>query len=570
MNHSLIIALTAACVAATACGHSYAQVPTNVPSSADPAQADKRLTQPSLPEPPVPAPEAQTGELPMDAPPQGAETIDFKLNELQIDGSTAYSREQLEQYYAEYIGKTIRLSDVYVIAQSITQRYRDDGYFISKAVVPPQNIKEGKVKIQAIEGYVADVAIQGELPETGVIHGHIEHIQQQRPINIKTLERHLLLLNDLAGVSVRGIVEPVQSAAQDAGAGAVRLVLLGEKESSAPAITVDNYGSRFIGPYQVTGRYSIAGLTKPYHDISVVGLISVPTEEIQYGSAQYTMPLGGNGTRLELGGGVSHASPGFLIKEQDIQGDSVHFRTAVSHPFIRSRRENLTGTAEFTIRDNSSDILTSLLYEDRLRIAKISGSYDIVDNFGGANVIGLSVSQGLNILNATDDNDQNVSRTGGKGDFTKMEASYARLQSITGAWSAYGAVTGQFASGPLLASEEFAIGGPSFGRGYDPSEYTGDHGLAATLELRYDLSTPWAGIMAQPFIFYDVGKVWNRDIAGEDKAVSSAGIGARMNLGDHISATLTVAQPLMGPVPNPPSYANGNSPRFLGAVTYRF
>ncbi|MBI1274347.1 hypothetical protein GC177_00040 [bacterium] len=552
--------------------HGYAvqaQVPPGISSAADPAQADKRLNTPPMPEPPSPQPEVTPGQLPMEAAPQGAEAIDFTLKELTIEGSTAYTDETLQKYYADFVGKTIRLSDIYAIAQAITQRYRDDGYFLSKVIVPPQSIKDGKVKIQVIEGYIADVAIQGDLPETGVIQGHIERIEAQRPIDIHTLERHLLLLNDLAGISVRGVVEPIEQNTPGFTPGAVRLVLMGEKETSSPAVTVDNYGSRFIGPYQVTGRYSIAGLTQPYHDISVVGLISVPTEEIQYGSAQYSLPIGGNGTRLEIGAGVSHASPGFHIEDQDIQGDSNHVRLAISHPFVRSRRENFTMTGELTIRDNSSDILTSLLYEDRLRIAKVSGNYDIVDDWGGANVMSMAVSQGLDILNATNDGDVNISRAGGKGDFTKLEASYARLQSISGPWSAYAAVNGQFASGPLLASEEFAIGGPSFGRGYDPSEYTGDHGLAATLEIRYDMSTPWAGVTAQPFIFYDIGKVWNRDVAADDKAVASAGIGTRLNIGDHISATVTVAQPLMGPVPNPP-YGDGNAPRVLGAVTYRF
>ena len=47
------------------------------------------------------------------------------------------------------------------------------------------------------------------------------------------------------------------------------------------------------------------------------------------------------------------------------------------------------------------------------------------------------------------------------------------------------ALSGQWASGPLYSSEEFGYGGKNFGRAYDQSELTGDHGVAASVEVDY-------------------------------------------------------------------------------------
>ena len=49
----------------------------------------------------------------------------------------------------------------------------------------------------------------------------------------------------------------------------------------------------------------------------------------------------------------------------------------------------------------------------------------------------------------------------------------------------YVSVRGQYSAVPLLSSEEFSFGGNVSGRGYDPSEISGDQGVAATIELRY-------------------------------------------------------------------------------------
>src|SRR6185437_9133865 len=88
----------------------------------------------------------------------------------------------------------------------------------------------------------------------------------------------------------------------------------------------------------------------------------------------------------------------------------------------------------------------------------------------------------------------------GQSDFTKLTFNTSRLQELNDKFSLLAASAGQVSNAPLLVSEQFGFGGPVFGRAYDTSEITGDDGIAASLELRYDGVNPWNDVTVQPFI----------------------------------------------------------------------
>jgi len=145
-----VIAALALVVVATAA------VAQPVPPSAQPGRERERFTEP-------PAPLAQPGgqaiALPSTVAPKGAERINVLVRDVQIVGMTVYTQEQMAPLYADLIGRQITLQAVYDLAQKITTKYGNDGYVISRAIVPPQQLNPGgaTVRIQVIEGYVDKV-----------------------------------------------------------------------------------------------------------------------------------------------------------------------------------------------------------------------------------------------------------------------------------------------------------------------------------------------------------------------------------------------------------------------------
>jgi hemolysin activation/secretion protein len=105
----------------------------------------------------------------------------------------------------------VTLQTVYDIAAKITAKYGADGYVLSRAVVPPQELSPqgATVRIQIVEGYVDRV----EWPAT-LSHYHdffsyyANKIIAERPTNIRTLERYLLLAGDLPGLKFKNSPPP--------------------------------------------------------------------------------------------------------------------------------------------------------------------------------------------------------------------------------------------------------------------------------------------------------------------------------------------------------------------------
>jgi hemolysin activation/secretion protein len=162
----------------------------------------------------------------------------------------------------------------------------------------------------------------------------------------------------------------------------------------------------------------------------------------------------------------------------------------------------------------------------------------------------------------------------GESEFTTVNFRASRYQGITDALGLYLSANGQYAFDPLLADVANRVGGEQFGRGYDPSELAGDHGLGFTAEFQYNRPAPLPYVNnVQLYTFYDVGLVWDRSriangvrIGGKDGSLTSTGIGVRNQLFSNIFLDLEVAFPLTRIV----ATEGSKDPRFFFQVVWRF
>lgn len=104
--------------------------------------------------------------LPLEAMPENAEAITFTLKGIELQGVSVYKPRELEGLWRNDIGKTVSLKRVYAIAAAITAKYRADGYFLSSAYIPAQEIESGTARISVVEGYIQDVYLNGNIPSS--------------------------------------------------------------------------------------------------------------------------------------------------------------------------------------------------------------------------------------------------------------------------------------------------------------------------------------------------------------------------------------------------------------------
>lgn len=528
----------------------HAQVPDAQTTVADPGRVGEHMRTPEMA--PDVMPRVEVKKLELLGAPDGAENIKMKLSGIKFEGVTAYSNEELESVYASRLGQTISLAELYGIANSLTTKYRNEGYILTQVVVPPQTIDGGVPKLRVVEGYIDQILVEGDEQKEGealdVVRKYAQKIATNGPLNAKDLERALLLINDLPGITARSILSPSQT---QAGAADLRIVV--ERNRYEALIGVDTNGSRYLGPLEFIAAGSVNSLFQNNEKISgqfVFAPDNDPTHELMYGSVSYWQPLWSEGTSLEVLAAVTDTRPGYDLDRFNVHGQSRYASVKVAHPFIRSRDFNLTARVLFDWRDVESKNDLEPTRQDRLRVLRGGARLEFLDTvFGvGINSFDVELAQGLDIFGSSDENDINLSRAFGDPKFTKLTAEAQRLQQLSQRINLLVAVKGQLSSNNLLSSEEFGFGGINYGRGYDPSEIVGDEGIAGKMEIQWNKPYEIKYVEDyQLFGFFDAGRTWNSDAttpSAEKDVLTSAGFGVRTEFLEQTEAGLMVAFPI--------------------------
>lgn len=513
----------------------------NTISNVNPGLTQKRLSQDvpqarSAPVSPI--------KLPAQAPtkPQTAEEkIHLKLKCVIIKGNTVFSQEKLQEIFKPSYGKTISLATLQKKVNEITVKYRDAGYILSHAFLPEQVIKDGKVTVQVIEGFVEQVKIEGHPGWVEkMIKRYGKNITDSRPLQMKTLERSVLLINDLPGVSSKAVINPSRTTPA-----AADLVLVTQQQRVNAYISYDNYGTRYLGPQEIGAGLTLNSVTFPGSSDGIY-LMTVPkTSELQFIQYSHAQPVGAQGGKLSISGSYTNTAPQFVLQPLEIVGRTQTLYADYFYPIIRSRDKNLFVHFAASYENVSSTILGGPFYSDLIRSLILGGGFSASDRWRGVNDIKIDFEKGLYILGAKKHILQ--SRLFGNPSFLKINATASRLQALPWNLSFFVSLQGQYAFQPLLTAEQYGFGGSNYGRGYDPSEIVGDEGFAAKFELRKDKNFDKLFLNnAQCYIFYDSGIVWNRDQLTllPKQSATSIGGGVRLNSFNHISANFYYAKPL--------------------------
>jgi hemolysin activation/secretion protein len=228
-------------------GEIYAQtLPVSLPSAADPSRIDinpQIIPDTSTQQRPL-VPSQSSAFIPA---PEGTQSITLVLENIVLTGNTAFSSEDLVDIYEPYIGRSITLDIVWLIAGQITERYRSEGYFLSIATVPAQDIDGGIVQIHVTEGHISQLKWDNSLLEDRRIQEITNRIMGLKPLKAQDLERALLNIRDFPGVNISTTLAPIDNTND----GSVQLIITDEDTNDRKAtLQYNNQGSRFNGPSQ--------------------------------------------------------------------------------------------------------------------------------------------------------------------------------------------------------------------------------------------------------------------------------------------------------------------------------
>ena len=513
------------------------------PPAYDPRQFDQRFRGEQLEPTQTGQPRLQMPRLARPATPPADPTPLFMLRHISIIGTTAIPRDQLATAYQPYIGKKVSQADLAAIAGNISDIYRTAGFHLSRAIIPPQNIAGGSIRVEVIEGSITALDLKGEGAEEFGVRQMLSPVRAERPSRLATLERQLLLINARPGVRIEDTtLEEIGNAS-----GHFRLTVFLKTWHIYTSFGLDNLGASAVGPWQ---SYATTAFNSylAQGDTLAVNLSTTPNDPRELGFARlsYDVPIGNDGLRVGASGIYSAVWPGDYRHAYSDNTTTELLQVRASFVPLQSQRSALTLTTALDISNVSESDLFGPIYSDRIRTVSLTSDSRLQDSFGGNNFLTVTLRQGLNIFGASPSDDDFVSHAGASPTFSVLNAWFTRYQALTDTWSLKVAGAGQAASGPLYLSQQFYLGGAAFGRGYGAAETSGDNGMAGSLELRFDQklnSTLVTGY--QLYSFVDSGVAWNVGYRYTDGiSLVSVGGGVRWFLSNNTQADLAVAVPL--------------------------
>ena len=135
-----------------------------------------------------------TPQIPRDIE-QGDPGIVFEVKGFNIEGNTAFSDLEIQELLTEYLNSNVSFADLLQVETIITEKYRNAGYINSGAVVPVQNVIDGVITVQVIEGTIERLSVQVE--EGRLSEKYISSRLQRgtkTPFNLNELQEALQLL----------------------------------------------------------------------------------------------------------------------------------------------------------------------------------------------------------------------------------------------------------------------------------------------------------------------------------------------------------------------------------------
>jgi hemolysin activation/secretion protein len=485
--------------------------------------------------------------------PKDAAALAFTFKELHFEGNAALTSEQLAALWAHQAGDTVTIEEVFALANAITKRYADAGYALCFGVVPEQDIKDGKVKVVVVEGFVSDHSFGVAQPRgraLNAVDAQLSQIKGSKPLRADVLERNILLMDDLPGWSVGSVL-----AASPKVIGGSDLSLEFTRDPDTFDLSWNNFLPSALDRQVVGASWSGFGLLDGADELSLGYYHSPNGNAYQSFNAAASTLVGADGERLGVTFSQSDSRPTDpLLVPLEYKGRSRNVRLTFSKPLTRSRSSTLLAEAYLGAQDSQSSMTTGTPTRDAIRTVGASLTYDFARPDQSSNLVRLNLEQGLDWLGA-----QGNSRANGSTTFTVATLDFTRTAPIaalgSGALSYSFAAQGQYSLGsPLLSAIESSFGGRQFGRFFDSGSMSGEQALFGSFELRYalPLSLGFAEpVRAQFYVFTDAGLIRQQgDLQPQEareRHAASAGLGVRLGLPHGMNALVEVARPVSLP-----------------------
>lgn len=495
--------------------------------------------------PPAPPSVAPGTDLVRPTAPSASPAVNVPVRNVVVVGATAFPTAQLRAITAGLVGPSVPVAKIEEARAALVSLYRTTGFVLT--TVSANVTQAGELRFNVIEGRITAVKLDGDIgPAGGQVLRFLNHLTEQAPLDNATLERWLLLAQDVPGVTLHAVLQPSQG-----DPGALTLVAQVERQKVNGLLTFDNRAFRQTGPVEGLAILDFNSFTE-FGERTELSLYHTDGGTQNFGQASTEFYAGGSGLKVRLSGGYGQAQPSDFLRVIGYRGLTTVAGVQATYPLIRARDQTLNLLASLDLIDTETRTDSGPYGQsaraslDQLRVGRLGAEYALEDTLAGdtrpaVNFLGVRGSQGLPFLGGTRNGNPLPGRLHEKVDFTKASFELSRTQTLfvpyRGASVALRArLLGQVSANVLPPSEKFFLGGSEITRGFYSGEVTGDNALAWSLELQLNTGLDFTAfnypvpVTAQFYAFYDRGETWENQRIDPNTRLSSQGVGARINI----------------------------------------
>lgn len=455
------------------------------------------------------------------------------VNRVEFPKSDVFSEEELQQFAAPLIGRTVSIEEINKVIDAISKKYVSSDYFTSRAYLPEQTVSDGVLKISLYEGRVGKISVENnKWTRSSYVTNRID-TKEGDLFKLRALEKQVITFNNNNDVKLNVKIEP----GEQVGTTDVS-IKTDDKFPFHITGVFDNMGRENIGVLRggaILSSDSLFGFRDKFAGGAYFGKHS------QVAFADYNIPVNKYGTRVGGAFSFNHVSiKNGPFKDFGITGKTFAYTGYVSHPIIQKPNMSLNSYTAGNVKLTSTDISDITLFKTRTYSGTqgFNARWDTPKGIwltGHYGTVGYFDSDGLNDV------------------FFKYEGNGVRLHDFGHGIIGEFRVAGQWSPTDKLPwIEQYQTGGMSSIRGYSEGVLIGRTGYNTTAEiitpipfLPKKLGTEKIGYIKPREVvkfaaFVDHGGIFS-DTSGtlpDNQFLVGTGAGLRINMTNELMARL--------------------------------
>ena len=480
-------------------------------------------------------------------PPGLIEAIRFTIAEIRIEGNTLVPAEALLGSVKPFLGSGKRLDDLNGARRAIVEAYRGRGYELLSVDYDRRRSRDGIHYFVVHEVRIGKVRVTGNRAiAEAELRRQLPSLREGETPRLGQIARELFLLND----------NPGRSAGLEYAAGAPGTtdveIKVAEQPQLRTAATFNNTGTSQTGTSRLGLYAAHANFLGRSHQVAAsVTTSDRPGRVLQTGLG-YVVPLPEWGDSIAFSASYSDVDSGRVADLFNVSGKGstwgLHYqknllRSATSRHVLdfgydERRFRDLVDFFGVNLGVSVTDKPVSLGY-------RYSGTVP-----GGALSLGATVQQNIPGGPRNDNATYAAARAGANARWQSWQFDAAWRRELGSGWMAEARFAGQYAHEPLIAAEQFGLGGLRAVRGFRERDGAGDRGSRVNLEL----NGPRFGDSQRLLGFFDFGRSQRINPQPGERAgegVSSVGVGWRGQFKSGLQASVDYAYVTNGTARNP-------------------